>query len=107
MFKWLGIIFGTVGATVRCRHDLATENLALGHVPGELIFTRYGQGCAPCENRVTRLCTVVTVLHLQRAPYALQLNKLLTSRIPFSGGRGRKFKSSYPSQFFFIELVSC
>ena len=59
MFKWLGIIFGTVGAAVRCRHDLATENLALGHVPGELIFTRYGPGCALCENRVTRLCMVV------------------------------------------------
>ncbi len=29
MFKWLGIIFGTVGAAIRCRHDLATENLAL------------------------------------------------------------------------------
>ena len=29
MFKWLGIIFGTVAATMRCRHDLATENLAL------------------------------------------------------------------------------
>jgi len=29
MFKWLGIILGTVGAAIRCRHDLATENLAL------------------------------------------------------------------------------
>ena len=29
MFKWLEIIFGTVGAAMRCRHDLATENLAL------------------------------------------------------------------------------
>ncbi len=29
MFKWLGIIFGTVGAEIRSRHDLATENLAL------------------------------------------------------------------------------
>lgn len=29
MFKWLGIIFGTVGAAIRSRHDLATENLAL------------------------------------------------------------------------------
>jgi len=29
MFKWLGIIFGTAGAAIRCRHDLATENLAL------------------------------------------------------------------------------
>jgi transposase InsO family protein len=29
MFKWLGIIFGTVGAAMRCRYDLATENLAL------------------------------------------------------------------------------
>ena len=29
MFKWLGVIFGTLGAAVRCRHDLATENLAL------------------------------------------------------------------------------
>ena len=29
MFKWLGIVFGTVRAAIRCRHDLATENLAL------------------------------------------------------------------------------
>ncbi len=29
MFKWLGIIFGTARAAIRCRHDLATENLAL------------------------------------------------------------------------------
>ena len=29
MFKWLEIIFGTVRAVIRCRHDLATENLAL------------------------------------------------------------------------------
>ena len=29
MFKWLGIIFGTVGAAICCRYDLATENLAL------------------------------------------------------------------------------
>ena len=29
MFKWLGIIFGTMGAAIRCWHDLATENLAL------------------------------------------------------------------------------
>ena len=29
MFKWLGIIFGTVGAAIRCRHELVTENLAL------------------------------------------------------------------------------
>jgi len=29
MFKWLGIVFGTVGAAIRCQHDLATENLAL------------------------------------------------------------------------------
>jgi len=29
MFKWLEIVFGTVGAVIRCRHHLATENLAL------------------------------------------------------------------------------
>ena len=29
MFKWLGIILGAVRAAMRCRHDLATENLAL------------------------------------------------------------------------------
>ncbi len=29
MIKWLGIAFGTVGAAIRCQHDLATENLAL------------------------------------------------------------------------------
>ncbi len=29
MFKWLGMVFGTVGAAIRCRHNLATENLAL------------------------------------------------------------------------------
>lgn len=29
MFKWLGIIFGTIGAASHCRHDLATEYLAL------------------------------------------------------------------------------
>jgi len=29
MIKWLGIIPGAVGAAIRCRHDLATENLAL------------------------------------------------------------------------------
>ena len=29
MFKWLVNVFGTVGAAIRCRHDLAAENLAL------------------------------------------------------------------------------
>jgi hypothetical protein len=29
MINWLGIIFGPVGAAMRCRHDLATENLTL------------------------------------------------------------------------------
>jgi hypothetical protein len=29
MFRWLAIICGTVAATIRCRHDLANENLAL------------------------------------------------------------------------------
>jgi hypothetical protein len=29
MFKWLGIILGAVRAAMRCRHDLATENLTL------------------------------------------------------------------------------
>lgn len=29
MLKWLGIVFGTVRAALRCRHDLAIENLAL------------------------------------------------------------------------------
>ena len=29
MFKWLGIVFGTVRAAIRYRHDLATENLTL------------------------------------------------------------------------------
>ncbi len=29
MFKWLGIVFGTVGATISRRHDLAAENVAL------------------------------------------------------------------------------
>jgi putative transposase len=29
MFKWLGIVFGTLRAAIRCRNDLAAENLAL------------------------------------------------------------------------------
>ena len=29
MFKWFGIVFGTAGTAMRCRYDLATENLAL------------------------------------------------------------------------------
>ena len=29
MFKWLGIAFGTLRAVIRCRYDLAAENLAL------------------------------------------------------------------------------
>jgi len=29
MFKWLGIVFRTLRAAIRCRNDLAAENLAL------------------------------------------------------------------------------
>ena len=43
MIKWLGIIFGTAVAAMRCRHHLAAENLALRQ---QLAVMKY-QCCRP------------------------------------------------------------
>ena len=84
MFKCLGIIFGTVGAAIRCRLDLVTENLAL---PQQLAVMKYQ--CPRDSRSPTQI--VSSGRFCRESSRAGVPHCTLFSRIPSFAGIGKGF----------------